>query len=77
MSVLSTKGAEGASFLRGAEQDSQASQSPRVMPGVGGASCSKGEMILSSKQEMVTRGPGAALNDLQLSSQNKKKKKVL
>ena len=31
-------------------------------------------MILSSKQEMVTRRPGAALNDLQLSSQKKKKK---
>lgn len=30
-------------------------------------------MILSSKQEMVTRRPGAALNDLQLSSQKKKK----
>lgn len=31
------------------------------------------EMILSSKQEMVTRRPGAALNDLQLSSQKGKK----
>lgn len=35
MSFLSTKGAEGASFLRGAERASQASQSPRVRPGVG------------------------------------------
>lgn len=54
----------------------QAAQSsePGVRLGVGGASCSKGEMILSSKQEMVTRRPGAALNDLQLSSQKKKKK---
>lgn len=78
MSFLSTKGAEGASFLRGAEQACRRprARSPGVRLGVGGASCSKGEMILSSKQEMVTRRPGAALNDLQLSSQ-KKKKKVL
>ena len=47
---------------------------PQSQAGGGGASCSKGEMILSSKQEMVTRRPGAALNDLQLSSQKKKKK---
>lgn len=46
---------------------------PQSQAGGGGASCSKGEMILSSKQEMVTRRPGAALNDLQLSSQKKKK----
>lgn len=48
---------------------------PQSQAGGGGASCSKGEMILSSKQEMVTRRPGAALNDLQLSSQKRKKKK--
>lgn len=79
MSLLSTKGAEGASFLRGAEQACRrpGARSPGVRLGVGAASCSKGEMILSSKQEMVTRRPGAALNDLQLSSQKKKKKKVL
>lgn len=46
---------------------------PQSQAGGGGASCSKGEMILSSKQEMVTRRPGAALNDLQLSSPKKKK----
>lgn len=76
MSFLNTKGAEGASFLR-RELSGGAGvlepRSPSVRPGVGGVSCSKGEMILSSKQEMVTRRPGAALNDLQLSSQKKKK----
>lgn len=67
MSFLSTKGAEGASFLRAAEPASHRSESGWGSP------CSKGEMILFSKQEMVTRRPGAALNDLQLSSQKEKK----
>lgn len=76
MSFLNTKGAEGASFLRGGAERwcrRPGAPEPQRQAGGGGVSCSKGEMILSSKQEMVTRRPGAALNDLQLSSQKKKK----
>jgi hypothetical protein len=64
-------------FPAGSEQAAnpraRASESVRLRWGKEGGSALQGEMSLSSKQEMVTRRPGAALNDLQLSSPKEKK----
>lgn len=77
MSFLSTKGAEGASFLWGAEQASAGSFSqPSSNPAGGVGSFQLQRRDESSKQEMVTRRREQP-NDLQLSSQKEKKKKSL
>lgn len=76
MSFLSTKGAEGASFLWGAEQALACGASAGPAPaGLGVGSFPLQRRDESSKQEMVTRRREQP-NDLQLSSQKEKKKKV-